>query len=338
MDGAARSRARAVRTTTRSARGSPRTNPAAASKKGIGFATFMHGAGFTGSGEDHLASVVEVEATADGRVRVLAASTEIGQGTNTIFAQIAADALGSAARRRSRSRSPTPRVVPNSGPTVASRTVHGRRQAGRERRRSGSGARWSTRGLLGDAVHAADVPARRAGSYVAHAAGRSRRRAQYQPPPGVHWDDETYQGDAYGAYAWAVYVAEVTVDLDHLRDARRRLRRRAGSRHGDPPGARGRPDRRRRRAGDRLGALRGRRLARRPHGQRADDQLHHADVDGPAADPRLLRGAAVRARARRRQGHRRAADGRRRRRRSSTPSTHATGVDPTRAAADAGDR
>jgi CO/xanthine dehydrogenase Mo-binding subunit len=28
----------------------------------------------------------------------------------------------------------------------------------------------------------------------------------------VHWDDETYQGDAYGAYAWAVYVAEVSVD------------------------------------------------------------------------------------------------------------------------------
>ncbi|HKZ00849.1 MAG TPA: molybdopterin cofactor-binding domain-containing protein, partial [Pyrinomonadaceae bacterium] len=27
----------------------------------------------------------------------------------------------------------------------------------------------------------------------------------------VHWDDEKYQGDAYGAYAWAVYVAEVSV-------------------------------------------------------------------------------------------------------------------------------
>jgi len=35
---------------------------------------------------------------------------------------------------------------------------------------------------------------------------------QYQPPPGIHWDDQTYQGDAYAAYGWAVYVAEVTVD------------------------------------------------------------------------------------------------------------------------------
>jgi len=52
-------------------------------KKGIGFASFMHGAGFTGSGEVYLASVVGAEATSEGRVRILAASTEIGQGTNT---------------------------------------------------------------------------------------------------------------------------------------------------------------------------------------------------------------------------------------------------------------
>ncbi len=71
-----------------------RENPARAVKKGIGFATFMHGAGFTGSGEVHLASSVAVEATRAGIVRVLAASTEIGQGTNTIFSQIAAEALG----------------------------------------------------------------------------------------------------------------------------------------------------------------------------------------------------------------------------------------------------
>src|SRR5690349_4898908 len=63
-------------------------------KRGIGFATFMHGAGFTGSGEVYLQSVVSAEATAEGKVRLLAASTEIGQGTNTIFSQIAAEALG----------------------------------------------------------------------------------------------------------------------------------------------------------------------------------------------------------------------------------------------------
>ena len=81
----------------------------------------MHGAGFTGSGEDHLASIVTVEADADGRVRVLAASTEIGQGTNTIFSQIAADALGLEVGAIEVVQ-PDTAVVPNSGPTVASRT------------------------------------------------------------------------------------------------------------------------------------------------------------------------------------------------------------------------
>src|SRR6185295_3485143 len=55
-----------------------------ATKRGIGFATFMHGTGFTGSGEVYLQSVVTAEATSEGRVRILAATTEIGQGTNTI--------------------------------------------------------------------------------------------------------------------------------------------------------------------------------------------------------------------------------------------------------------
>ena len=42
--------------------------------------------------------------------------------------------------------------------------------------------------------------------------GPLKTSATYQPPPNVHWDDEKYQGDAYGAFAWAVYVAEVSFD------------------------------------------------------------------------------------------------------------------------------
>jgi CO/xanthine dehydrogenase Mo-binding subunit len=38
-------------------------------------------------------------------------------------------------------------------------------------------------------------------------------RALYEKPPNVVWDDATYRGDAYAAYGWAVYVAEVEVDL-----------------------------------------------------------------------------------------------------------------------------
>jgi CO/xanthine dehydrogenase Mo-binding subunit len=90
-------------------------------KRGIGFATFMHGAGFTGSGEVYLQSVVSAEATAEGKVRIFAASTEIGQGTNTIFSQIAAEALGLDFESIEIVQ-PDTGLVPNSGPTVASRT------------------------------------------------------------------------------------------------------------------------------------------------------------------------------------------------------------------------
>src|SRR5215211_147098 len=90
-------------------------------KRGIGFATFMHGAGFTGSGEVFLQSVVSAEATAEGKVKILAASTEIGQGTNTIFSQIASEALGIDFDSIEIVQPDTGRV-PNSGPTVASRT------------------------------------------------------------------------------------------------------------------------------------------------------------------------------------------------------------------------
>jgi CO/xanthine dehydrogenase Mo-binding subunit len=48
--------------------------------------------------------------------------------------------------------------------------------------------------------------------YVAER-GEFKSWARYEPPPGIFWDDEKYRGEAYAAYAWAVYIAEVSVDL-----------------------------------------------------------------------------------------------------------------------------
>ncbi len=182
-------------------------NPSLRVRKGIGLATFMHGAGFTGSGEDHLASVVAIEAAADGRVRVLSSNTEIGQGTNTIFAQIAADALGVAIDEIEIAQ-PDTSIVPDSGPTVASRTcmVVGRL------------VETAARGLISELKKAGFVDGggpeefKRACAGYTSSLGPLRATARYQAPPGLRWDDETYQGDAYGTYAWAVYVAEVSVD------------------------------------------------------------------------------------------------------------------------------
>src|ERR1700730_18447823 len=88
----------------------------------MGIAAFLHGAGFRGSGERYLSSVVGVEGCADGNLRVLVSSTEFGQGTKTVLSQIAAEALGLPYENVSVAQ-PDTLEVPNSGPTVASRTA-----------------------------------------------------------------------------------------------------------------------------------------------------------------------------------------------------------------------
>ncbi|MGD0365899.1 MAG: xanthine dehydrogenase family protein molybdopterin-binding subunit [Acidobacteriaceae bacterium] len=178
-------------------------------KKGIGLAAFLHGSGFTGSGERYLNSLAAMDLTAEGKARVLVSSTEFGQGTNTILCQIAAETLGidyDAVEMGP----PDTSVVPNTGPTVASRTSM---VVGRLVHSAAVGLKKTllASGLLREGYSTSEfvMAARTYG--VQH--GTLRSESRYEPPPGVHWDDQLYRGEAYAAYAWAVYVAEVTVDL-----------------------------------------------------------------------------------------------------------------------------
>jgi CO/xanthine dehydrogenase Mo-binding subunit len=186
-----------------------RENKMGAIKRGMGIAAFLHGAGFTGSGERYLASVVGVEAHADGRVRVLVSSTEFGQGTNTVLCQIAAEALSLPYEYVSIAQ-PDTNQVPNSGPTVASRTAM---VVGGLVRSAAIGIRQTliTRGRLGASCSPEEfvMACRR---YIAEH-GQLRSYARYEPPEGIFWDDEKYRGEAYASFAWAIYVAEVKVDL-----------------------------------------------------------------------------------------------------------------------------
>jgi CO/xanthine dehydrogenase Mo-binding subunit len=184
-------------------------NQAGPIKKGMGIAAFLHGAGFTGSGERYLASVVGVEGCADGTVRLLVSSTEFGQGTNTVLCQIAAEALD-LPYDNVRIAQPDTNKVPNSGPTVASRTAM---VVGNLVRSAALGVKQTliASGMLRTPFTADEFRAA-SRSYIARH-GQLRSFARYDPPPGVFWDDENYRGEAYAAYAWAVYVAEVAVDL-----------------------------------------------------------------------------------------------------------------------------
>jgi len=178
-------------------------------KKGIGIAAFLHGAGFTGSGERYLNSLVGVEADADGKVRVLVSSAEFGQGTNTVLCQIAAEALGLPYESVAIAQ-PDTTVVPNSGPTVASRTAM---IVGKLVQSAAKGIQQTLTktGLLKEECTPEQFRAA-CREYIAEH-GALKSYARYEAPGDVYWDDEKYRGEAYAAFAWAVYVAEVTVDL-----------------------------------------------------------------------------------------------------------------------------
>ncbi|MBI4879962.1 MAG: xanthine dehydrogenase family protein [Planctomycetes bacterium] len=163
------------------------------SGRGIGLSLFFHGAGFTGAGEERLASRAALELTAFG-ARIHVSSTELGQGAHTVLPQIVAETL----------RVPYEYIeiapvdtagVPDSGPTVASRTsmiVGGilQRCAEEMRDRLGSLSPEEYLELHGPLVIT----------------------KEYERPPGSVWDEEHYRGDAYGTYTFGCNVVELEVD------------------------------------------------------------------------------------------------------------------------------
>ena len=154
--------------------------------RGIGMSWFLHGCGFTGSGEQkHIKGVVRLQKNKDDTVTVLAANTEMGQGAFTTLRKIAAGILEIPVDKVIYN-NPDTDLVPDSGPTVASRTI-----------------------MV-------------VGGLIARAALKLKEQwidgkeilveERYRQPDYVEWDDETLTGDAYPAYSWGVNVAEVEVD------------------------------------------------------------------------------------------------------------------------------
>jgi len=185
-------------------------NKTSSIKRGVGFATFMHGAGFTGSGERRLNSLVHVDILEDGRPCILVSSTEFGQGTNTILSQVAAQTLRVPYESIVVAQ-PDTSVVPNSGPTVASRTAM---IVGKLVER----ACLQMLTTLRDREELPEdfTPQQFTAAALAYRAkhGPLRSSVRYEPVTKIFWDDDLYRGDAYPGYAWAVYVAEVAVDMN----------------------------------------------------------------------------------------------------------------------------
>ena len=155
-------------------------------RKGIGLSLFLHGCGFTGSAEkDLLRSKLILHKNADDTVEILASNTDMGQGLKTTFSKIAAEALGLPLEQIIFDNPDTDRV-PNSGPTVASRSIM---IVGRLIEKAAR--RLKTEWVSGQEQEVQEI---------------------YKDDVLIPWDMEKFHGDAYPAYSWGLNVVEVEVD------------------------------------------------------------------------------------------------------------------------------
>ena len=192
-------------------------------KRGIGLSLYFHGAGFTGNGERKMKSPVTARLREDGRIEVLTAMTDMGQGCAAVFPQIAR-AAGGLGEDDVIFAEPDTGDVPDSGPTVASRTTMivgsliARTVA--ELRDSildqiaGEGLSMSEGWIVGPAGRVESF--RDAARRHFETAGPVEITHRHEPPEWQTFDESTYQGAAYPTYAWGADVVEVEVDPDTL--------------------------------------------------------------------------------------------------------------------------
>lgn len=177
--------------------------------RGIGLSLYMHGGAFTGSGEAIMKAEAGLRLDPGGRVAILTGCTDMGQGAHTVLPQIVADALGMPVGLV-RCEVPDTALVPDSGPTVASRTTM-----------IIGGVLEKCAVKLKAAIEAFSVERfgrvirfEKAADEYFKERGELKVIERYELPPGIRWDAERHLGDAYPVYSWAADVAEVTVDME----------------------------------------------------------------------------------------------------------------------------
>lgn len=154
--------------------------------KGIGMSMFNHGCGFTGDGEQTIIKgKVRIRKDSKDRVSILVAAIDMGQGPRTTFRKVVGRVLDIPPEEIGYD-NPDTDMVPDSGPTVASRTMM----------------------VVGYLVKQAAEKLK-----DAWIDGKLQEaEADYKMPPGLSWNQDRLAGDAYGAFGWGVNVVEVEVD------------------------------------------------------------------------------------------------------------------------------
>jgi CO/xanthine dehydrogenase Mo-binding subunit len=154
--------------------------------KGIGMSFFLHGCGFTGSGEsDIIKAKVKLVKDEKDIVHVYASSVDMGQGNKTTLKRIVAKNLD-IPNEQVVFDNPDTSIIPDSGPTAASRTII----------------------IVGFLMEKAAKNLKKI-----WVSGKHQEHIEpYVGPSYIHWDEETMQGDAYPSYSWGVNVVEVEYD------------------------------------------------------------------------------------------------------------------------------
>ena len=172
--------------------------------KGIGISLARHGGGFTGSGENYMKTVAGLELLEEGKLKIITAQTEMGQGVDTAYKKIVSDFFDLPYSQIIVEEKDTSKV-PNSGPTVASRStmVVGKLIV--------DNCEKIKKEVLGE-VEEIDRFTQKATEYVKER-GRLRVESTYKHPDFVKYDEVNIKGYAYPVFSWSANVAEVKIDL-----------------------------------------------------------------------------------------------------------------------------
>ena len=193
-------------------------------RRGIGMACTIHPEGLNGEAD---AATASVEITPQGKIVVRSGLTEYGQGIYTGFVRIVTKALG-ASPERVTVVSPDTDVVPDSGPTVASRsTVFGGKAillAAEKLRDELAEVASDMLSCRTEELAFEDDTVRRAGHRDRVGFGElvsecSRRGLRLKEEGRVvkalpRWDKQAGNGELAPSYAFGVHVAEVEVDME----------------------------------------------------------------------------------------------------------------------------
>lgn len=154
--------------------------------KGIGMSYFLHGCGFTGSGESSIIKAkVKLKKDKDGNVTLFTSQVDMGQGNRTTLKRIAVDTLG-IPDNKVIYEAPDTDLTLSTGPTAASRTII----------------------IVGGLVH-------KACKHLKEIWKDNEEQELIEPyvaPSYIKWDEDTMTGDAYPGYSWGVNVVEVEVN------------------------------------------------------------------------------------------------------------------------------